>query len=125
MRGGCFGSLPELDSLAMPDRPAPRRRRPRSSADRPAETFTNLNKPTPGLTAKQARFVEEFCVDFNATQAAIRAGYAKASAPAAASRLRAHPAVAAAVLMPEVKRLALQGGATVRSFAQVSSSPTS
>ena len=27
------------------------------------------------LTAKQARFVEEFLVDLNATQAAIRAGY--------------------------------------------------
>ncbi len=27
------------------------------------------------LTAKQIRFVEEYCVDFNATQAAIRAGY--------------------------------------------------
>lgn len=28
-----------------------------------------------GLTAKQRRFVEEYCVDFNATQACIRAGY--------------------------------------------------
>lgn len=28
-----------------------------------------------GLTDKQSRFVEEYLVDFNATQAAIRAGY--------------------------------------------------
>lgn len=29
------------------------------------------------LTPKQRRFVEEYCVDFNATQAAIRAGYSQ------------------------------------------------
>lgn len=34
----------------------------------------------PGLTAKESRFVEEYCVDLNATQAAIRAGYSKKSA---------------------------------------------
>lgn len=32
------------------------------------------------LTAKMKRFCEEYTVDFNATQAAIRAGYSKASA---------------------------------------------
>lgn len=32
------------------------------------------------LTAKQQRFVEEYLVDLNATQAAIRAGYAKTTA---------------------------------------------
>lgn len=32
------------------------------------------------LTAKQERFVEEYVVDFNATQAAIRAGYSRKSA---------------------------------------------
>lgn len=32
------------------------------------------------LTPKQARFVEEFLVDCNATQAAIRAGYSKKTA---------------------------------------------
>ena len=29
------------------------------------------------LTPKQRRFVEEYGVDFNATQAAIRAGYSR------------------------------------------------
>lgn len=29
------------------------------------------------LTDKQKRFIEEYCVDFNKTQAAIRAGYSK------------------------------------------------
>mgnify|MGYP000964449099 CR=1 FL=1 len=32
------------------------------------------------LTAKQIRFVDEYLVDFNATQAAIRAGYSKKTA---------------------------------------------
>lgn len=32
------------------------------------------------LTPKQARFVEEYLIDFNATQAAIRAGYSKKTA---------------------------------------------
>lgn len=32
------------------------------------------------LTAKQARFVEEYLIDLNATQAAIRAGYSKTTA---------------------------------------------
>jgi len=32
------------------------------------------------LTAKEQRFIEEYCVDLNATQAAIRAGYSRKSA---------------------------------------------
>jgi phage terminase small subunit len=41
------------------------------------------NKETgskPKLTTKQIRFVEEYCYDFNATAAAIRAGYSLRSA---------------------------------------------
>lgn len=34
------------------------------------------------LTAKQQRFVEEYLVDLNATQAAVRAGYSKKTAGA-------------------------------------------
>lgn len=33
-----------------------------------------------GLTDKQQRFVDEYCIDFNATQAAVRAGYSKKTA---------------------------------------------
>ena len=32
------------------------------------------------LTAKQRRFVDEYLIDFNATQAAIRAGYSEKTA---------------------------------------------
>lgn len=38
------------------------------------------------LTAKQQRFIDEYLVDFNATQAAIRAGYSAKTARAAAAR---------------------------------------
>lgn len=34
-----------------------------------------MNKNVGKLTAKQERFCYEYCIDFNATQAAIRAGY--------------------------------------------------
>lgn len=36
---------------------------------------TSNHKPTNKLTAKQERFCYEYCIDFNATQAAIRSGY--------------------------------------------------
>lgn len=39
------------------------------------------------LKPKQARFVEEYVLDLNATQAAIRAGYSKRGAQQAGSRL--------------------------------------
>lgn len=41
------------------------------------------------LTARQARFVDEYLVDFNATQAAVRAGYSEKTAyRAGASNIR-------------------------------------
>ena len=39
------------------------------------------------LTAKQQRFCDEYLIDLNATQAAIRAGYSKRTAAASAARL--------------------------------------
>ena len=39
------------------------------------------------MTAKMKRFCDEYLVDLNATQAAIRAGYSKKTAEQAASRL--------------------------------------
>lgn len=48
-------------------------------------------------SAKAAKFVTEYLVDLNATQAAIRAGYAKDSAGVAGSRLLKSAKVKAAV----------------------------
>ena len=49
------------------------------------------------LTDKQQRFVAEYLIDLNATQAAIRAGYSEKTAPAQASRLLINVNVAAAI----------------------------
>lgn len=50
-----------------------------------------------GLSARQRCFVQEYLVDLNATQAAIRAGYAPDSARQQGSRLMAREAVRQAV----------------------------
>lgn len=47
------------------------------------------------LNEKQKRFADEFLIDLNATQAAIRSGYAKASAHSQASDLLKNPKVVA------------------------------
>lgn len=49
------------------------------------------------LTAKRRRFVEEYLVDLNATQAAIRAGYAKKRAAEMGYELLQLPEVQAAI----------------------------
>ena len=47
------------------------------------------------LTAKQRRFVEEYLIDLNATQAAIRAGYSPATAGAIGSENLKKPEIRA------------------------------
>ena len=49
------------------------------------------------LTPKQDRFVQEYVIDLNATQAAIRAGYAKGSAHVAGCRLLMNDKVTAQI----------------------------
>ncbi|WP_314952080.1 terminase small subunit [Bradyrhizobium cosmicum] len=56
------------------------------------------------LTARQQLFVQEFLLDLNATQAAIRAGYSKATADKQGPRLLANPAVKAAIDYAKIKR---------------------
>jgi phage terminase small subunit len=56
------------------------------------------------LTDKQARFVEEYLVDLNATQAAIRAGYSRATANEQGSRLLANVSVSDAIAAAQAER---------------------
>lgn len=49
------------------------------------------------LTDKQQRFVEEYVVDFNATQAAVRAGYSEKTARQVGSENLSKPYIAEAV----------------------------
>jgi phage terminase small subunit len=61
--------------------------------------------PAKGLTPKQRRFVAEYGVDLNATQAAIRAGYAKGSANVTGCQLLANPNIAHLVAKSQSKHL--------------------
>jgi hypothetical protein len=56
------------------------------------------------LTPKQRRFVDEYLVDLNATQAAIRAGYSARTANEQGARLLANASVAAAAQSAQLAR---------------------
>lgn len=78
-------------SNSAPNAPAKLKKAPartvvkRAAASQPApeiESDSTTSLPQLGLTAKQQRFVNEYQVDLNATQAAIRAGYSADTAGA-------------------------------------------
>lgn len=56
------------------------------------------------LTPKQARFVEEYLIDLNATQAAIRAGYSERTAEKIGSENLKKPEIKAAIDAATAKR---------------------
>lgn len=56
------------------------------------------------LNDKQLRFVDEYIIDLNATQAAIRAGYSPKTANEQGARLLAHVSVKAAIDAKMAKR---------------------
>src|SRR3954466_14333647 len=56
------------------------------------------------LNDRQARFVAEYLVDLNATQAAIRAGYSPASARTQAADLLTNPNISAAIAEAQAAR---------------------
>lgn len=74
------------------------------------------------LTPKRRRFVEEYLVDLNATQAARRAGYSPRSARSHGPRLLRDPAVAAAIAEAQAaraERTKVTADAVVRELAKV------
>jgi len=87
-----------------------------------------------GLTDKQQRFVEEYPVDLNATQAAIRAGYSEKTAQQIGFENLSKPVIveALAVIMEErskrteitadmvLKELALLGFANMKDYIKIS-----
>ena len=56
------------------------------------------------LTAKQARFVEEYLIDLNATQAAIRAGYSARTAFRIGAENLQKPAIQSAISDKQLER---------------------
>ena len=57
------------------------------------------------LTPKQQRFVEEYLIDLNATQSAIRAGYSEKTANEQGSRLLANVSISEAIAEAQNKRV--------------------
>ncbi len=56
------------------------------------------------LTPKQAAFVQEYLIDLNATQAAIRAGYSEKTANEQGARLLANASIRASINAGQNKR---------------------
>ena len=74
------------------------------------------------LTPKQARFVEEYLVDLNGKQAAIRAGYTSKTAEVQASRLLRHVTVQAALqaaMQARSKRTTVTADRVVAELAKI------
>jgi phage terminase small subunit len=74
------------------------------------------------MNAKHSRFVEEYMVDRNATQAAIRAGYSPRTARAQGSRLLTNADISAAVQAAEeaiVERTKVTQGYVVETLMEV------
>lgn len=71
-------------------------RRPSTPRARTSRSTPDKRRPG-GLLRKQTRFVEEYVVDLNATQAAIRAGHSKRTAGSIGSENLKKPEIAAAI----------------------------
>lgn len=71
------------------------------------------------LTPKQQRFVEEYLVDLNATQAAIRAGYSERTANEIGAENLAKPSVKAAVDLALAERAEKTGITAERVLSEI------
>ena len=74
------------------------------------------------LTAKQKRFVEEYLIDLNATQAAIRAGYKVDNARQTATENLAKPYIAEAIekaLAERSRRTGINQDRVVQELAKI------
>jgi len=74
------------------------------------------------LTPKQQRFVDEYLIDLNGTQAAIRAGYSPKSAGSTASQCLANPEIRAAVdtaIAKRSRRTGIHADRVLRELAKI------
>lgn len=67
----------------------------------------------PSLTDKQRRFVDEYCVDWNATQAAIRAGYSERTAGSIGTENLQKPAISEAI-DERLRKLSMSAGEALK-----------
>ncbi|PTV94063.1 terminase small subunit [Rhodobacter aestuarii] len=85
----------------------------------PSSLPNSLVRP---VNPRQQRFCQEYLIDLNATQAAIRAGYARANADQQASRLLKDPRVMAQINVLKAERsarLKLSGDDVIRQLARI------
>ena len=76
----------------------------------------------PNLTPKQARFVQEYLIDLNATQAAIRAGYSEDTARSQGQRLLTNVDIASAAeaaLANREKRTEITADRVLKELARI------
>src|SRR6185437_13526322 len=66
-----------------------------------------MPKDAGGLSPKQRKFVDEYLIDLNATQAAIRAGYSEKTAGQQGERLLKKVEIAQAITTKQAKRAEL------------------
>ncbi len=74
------------------------------------------------LNPRQQRFVAEYLIDLNATQAAIRAGYSAKTAQPASARLLSHVIVEAAIAKGRAKqelRAEVRGDDVIRELVKI------
>lgn len=77
----------------------------------------SAGKPREALTPKQRRFVAEYLIDMNATQAAVRAGYSAKTAHSCGPRLLENAGVAKAIaegMATQAQRLGMTADDVVR-----------
>ena len=77
---------------------------PRKPSTRPGRKTPAGESRAQALTAKQERFVQEYLVDLNGKQAAMRAGYSERSAEVTASKLLRNPKVQEVVAAAQTAR---------------------
>ncbi|MDR1514192.1 MAG: terminase small subunit [Synergistaceae bacterium] len=74
------------------------------------------------MTPKQSRFIEEYMIDLNATQAAIRAGYSEKRADATANKLLSFTEISNAIksaLAERSKRTGVTADRVVQELARI------
>jgi phage terminase small subunit len=89
-----------------------------------SKSASNLSEPIPKppLTGKQQLFVEEYLVDLNATQAAVRAGYSVRTARQVGCRLLTYVDIKAAIeaaIEERKKRITVTGDMVIAELALI------
>ena len=77
----------------------------KNAATKPSVNLKTVKvRPVSGLEPRQQRFVDEYLIDFNATQAAIRAGYSKRTARSMACENLTKPDIQTAISAARAKQ---------------------